>query len=101
MAEINSVCALGTALELAQSKKFPLLVYIKIKSGIENLGEFFLSRHTGHEEAATAMYRAFDDINLFLDFDECRGRVGEVAKICRELYGEVVFSVIIRNRNGE
>jgi hypothetical protein len=101
MTEINSVSALGTALEVAQVRKFPLVVFLRAKIGPEILAELYISRHVGQEDAAVAMYRAFDDINLFIDFDEVRGRVGEFAKICRQLYGDVVFSVIIRNRNGD
>lgn len=103
MNAINSVEMAGTRLALLMAKEFPFLIALCARQDQGPVASYVIDKARDFEEASVKMYQHFERVNHYVDFGAGEGHtvIERLAKITEEVFGECVFSIVVRKRDEE
>lgn len=106
MNAVNQIEMAGTALAVAQARKFPFLIVLCARQMCGPIAEFTIDHAATFSEAGEKMYEHFSSVNFYVDNDfneppQIGNKVPGLCYFCDQSFGECVFSIVVKRRDGE
>lgn len=105
MNAVNQIEMAGTAMAVAQARKFPFLITLCARQLNGPVAEFTIDHAESFAVAGEKMYDRFRSVNAYVDKEfaipNLDGRIVELCKLCDTMFGYCIFSIVVKRRDGE
>lgn len=103
MNAVNQIEMIGTRMAIAQARKFPFVIALVAKQIQGPVAEFIIDCAETFVLAGEKMYVHFDSVNKFVDvpYDMKMDRVVRLCYFVEQEFGECIFSIEVKRRDGE